>query len=81
MPIGKTFKAWLYFSTKDDSKSQKAVCCLCAKEVTHSGGTTNLLSHLQKLHKEIYDKLFPNSSLGSIDQYVTNVTKVAQNFV
>ena len=42
MPISKTSKAWLYFSTKDDPKSQKAVCSLCEKEVACSGGTTNI---------------------------------------
>ena len=77
MPIGKTSKAWLYFSTKDDPKSQKAVCSLCEKEVACSGETTNLLSHLQKWHREIYDKFLPNSSHGIMDQHVTNVTIVA----
>ena len=78
MPVGKTSKAWLYFRTKDDPKSQKAVCYLCKKEVVHSGGTTNLLSHLQKWHREIYDKFFPNSAHGSIDLYLTNFTKVVK---
>ena len=78
MPVGKTSKAWLYFSTKDDPKSQKAVCSLCKKEVARSGGTTNLLSHLQKWHREIYDKLFLDSAHGSIDQYLTNSTKVVK---
>ena len=39
MPVGKTSKALLYFSTKDDPKSQKAECSLCKKEVARSGGT------------------------------------------
>ena len=64
MPVGKTFKAWLYFSTKDDPMSQKAVCSLGKKEVVRSGETTNLLSHLQKWHREIYNKFFPDSAHG-----------------
>ena len=78
MPVGKTFKAWLYFSTKDDPKSQKAVCSLCKKDVARLGRTTNLLFHLQKWHREIYNKLFPDSAHGSIDQYLTNSTEAVK---
>ena len=62
MPIGKTSKAWLYFSTKDDPKSQKAMCSLCEKEVACSGETENvekllyLHNNLPKLNLE-YERM------------------------
>ena len=43
-----TSKAWNYFKSTADSKTEK--CKLCETELTYTGGTTNMLNHLRLKH-------------------------------
>ena len=52
----KVSDVWKYFTKTSDKK--KAVCSICQKELSYSGGTTNLCDHLTLKHTLQY---FPTS--------------------
>ena len=77
MPSGKTSKAWLNFIIQGTG-SRKAIRSVCKNEIAHSGGTMNLLAHLQKWHLDVCNKISPDLSQSNLDRYVTNNTKVSK---
>jgi len=58
-PKNRTSKVWQYFGfPKGHKEEKKAFCTICKAGVVHTGGTTNLKSHLHTWHRSTYDELF-----------------------
>ena len=87
-PNGKVSAVWKHFGFRRSDKDQKrALCKLCANDVSQSGGTTNLWRHLQTWHKKEYDELNPTatdnvpstSKQQTMDLYVRTVSKYSHD--
>ena len=94
-PSNRTAAVWKHFGFRKDShgklmKSDRAVCKICHKSVSHGGGTTNLRNHLKAVHSTVYYELFPTPSSstvgegmtqtqGTVDRYLVHTDKLTSN--
>ena len=60
---------WKHFSKSADKR--KAVCSICDKELSYSGGTTNLRDHLEEKHSVKYSTTSkPTTLCTTMDDFV-----------